>query len=208
MKGLILKDIYSLKKYGKTMLLLAVFYSFMIFMMGNAEVFLGTVVIMFAVASITSFAYDNQAGWDTYVSTLPVSRKNVVMSKYALSYLLALLGGLLALLVGWVNGILKGTGNFIEMLVSAYAMFAIAVVFVSVLLPLIYKFGVERSRIIIIAAVAIPVAAVMALAQSKAIPMPDEQTIKQALLLSPLIVAACCVLSYTISHAIYRKKEV
>ncbi len=208
MKGLILKDMYSLRKYGRTMLLLAVFYSFMIFMMGNADVFLGTVVIMFAVASITSFAYDNQAGWDIYVSTLPVSRRNVVMSKYALSYLLALLGGLLALLVGWVNGIIKGTGNFFEMLVSAYAMFAIAVIFVSVLLPLIYKFGVERSRIIIIAAVAIPVAAVMALAQTKAIPIPDEQTVKQALLLSPLIIAACCALSYAISNSIYRKKEV
>ena len=208
MKGLILKDIYSLRKYGRTILLIAAIYSIMIFITGNTEVFLGTVVIMFAVTSITSFVDDNQSGWDTYVRTLPASKKDVVMSKYVLSYLLALAGGLLALIVGWINGITKHSGNFSEMLVTSYVMFAIAVIFVSILLPFIYKFGVERARIIIIAAVAIPVAAVLALAQTKAIPVPDAQTVRQALILSPFIVVACCLLSFAISNAVYRKKEV
>lgn len=208
MKGLILKDIYNLRKHGRTMLLLAAAYSFMIFMTGNAEVFLGTVVIMFAATSITSLSYDSQSGWDTYVSTLPVSRSDVVMSKYILSYLFALAGGLIALLIGWINGIIKNSGNFFEMLVSAYVMFSIAVVFVSVLLPLIYKFGVERSRIIIIAAVAIPVAAVFAIVKTGVATMPNDQMVTRILFLSPFILAICVVLSYAISNMVYRKKEV
>lgn len=208
MKGLILKDLYNLRKYAKTVFLLAAFYTIIIFMMGNANMFLGTVVIMFAASSIASFAYDNQSGWDTYVNTLPVSRKDVVMSKYLLSYLLALAGGLFALLVGWINGLLKNTGNFTEMLVAAYAMFGAAVILVSILLPLIYKFGVERSRIIILAAVAIPVAAIFALAQTDSLVLPDAKTVEQLLWLSPLIVIVFCMLSCAISCAVYRKKEV
>ena len=208
MKGLILKDIYNLRKHGRTMLLLAAAYSFMIFMTGNAEVFLGTVVIMFAATSIASLSYDSQSGWDTYVSTLPVSRSDVVMSKYILSYLFALAGGLIALLIGWINGIIKNSGNFFEMLVSAYVMFSIAIVFVSVLLPLIYKFGVERSRIIIIAAVAIPVVAVFAIVKTGVATMPNDQMVTRILFLSPFILAICVVLSYAISNMVYRKKEV
>jgi hypothetical protein len=82
--------------------------------MGNADLFLGTIVLMFVMTSVASFAYDSQSGWDTYVNTLPVSKREVVLSKYVLSFLMALTGGLLALLVRGINGLLKNIGSFTE----------------------------------------------------------------------------------------------
>jgi hypothetical protein len=180
----------------------------MSFMMDSADLFVGMIVIMFAITPITSFAYDSQSGWDVYVTTLPVSRKDVVLSKYMLSLILVLTGGMLALLMGWFGGLIKNVGNFTETLLMTYAFCAVGLVFISILLPLVYKFGVERSRVIIIAVVAIPVAVGIALSQTGTLPEINEQTIGQALLLSPLVIVACSVLSYAISSAIYRNKEV
>jgi hypothetical protein len=208
MKGLILKDLYNLRKYGKTLLLISAFYIMLSFMMESESMFTGMIVIMFAITSVTSFAYDSQSGWDVYVHTLPVTRKDVVTSKYLLSYLLALTGGLLALLMGWINGLLKNISNFTETLIAAYALFAVGIIFISILLPLVYKFGVERSRVIVLAVIALPTAAFLVLAQTGTVVAPDEQTIRQVLLFSPVVVIVCGVLSFMISHTIYRRKEV
>lgn len=208
MKGLILKDMYNLRKYGKTVLLISAFYVMLTFMMDNSNLFAGMIVLMFAITSVTSFAYDSQSGWDVYVRTLPVAAKDVVMSKYLLSLLLGLVGSLLALLIGWINGLIKNFSNFTEMLVTAYALFAIGMIFISILLPLVYKFGVERSRVIILAIVAIPTAAFFVMAQTGKAITPDEQTIRQALLLSPFVIIVCGIVSFMISHGLYRRKEV
>lgn len=208
MKGLILKDLYNLRKYGKTLFLIAALYFMLSFMMDNADIFVGMIVIMFAITTVTSFAYDNQSGWDVYVNTMPVSKKDVVLSKYVLSLFLILTGGLLSVLMGWVNGLIRNIGNFSETLVTAYALCAVGLLFISILLPFVYKFGVERARVIIIAVVVIPVAAGFALSQTGTLPEISEQTVNQMLLFSPLIVAACCVLSIAISNAVYRKKEI
>jgi len=208
MKGLVLKDLYNLRKYGRTILLISAFYIMMTFMMENATMFAGMIVVMFAITSVTSFAYDSQSGWETYVLSIPVSRKDVVLSKYVLALLLAVAGELLAMLVGWLNGIIKNTSNFSEVLITAYVLFVVAVVFLSILLPLVYKFGVERSRVIILAVFAIPVAAGFVLGQTGTMPEISEQTVSQMLLLSPLAIVLCSIVSFMISFAIYRKKEV
>lgn len=208
MKGLILKDFYNLRKYGKTVLLISAFYVMLTFMMDNSNLFAGMIVLMVAITSVTSFAYDRQSGWDVYVQTLPVAAKDVVMSKYLLSLLLGLVGSLLALLIGWINGLIKNIPNFTEMLVTAYALLAIGMIFISILLPLVYKFGVERSRVIILAIIAIPTAAFFVMAQTGNEVVPDEQTIRRALLLSPVVIVVCGIVSFLVSRGIYRRKEV
>ena len=112
------------------------------------------------------------------------------------------------MLMGWLNGLIKNIPNFTEMLVTAYALFAIGMIFISILLPLVYKFGVERSRVIILAIIAIPTAAFLVMAQTDNAVLPNEQTIRQALLLSPVVIVVCGIVSFMISHGIYRRKEV
>lgn len=208
MRGLILKDLYSLRKDAKTVLLISSLFIVMILTMGNTDLFLSTILLMLSATPITSFVCDNQSGWDTYVTSLPVSRRKVVMSKYVLSFLLVLSGSLLVLLVRWVDGMIKNTGSFAETLVASYAMLCAAVILVSISLPLVYKLGVERSRIIVIAVAVIPASAVFMLAHTGALVVPDEQSIRQALLLSPVVTIVCSVVSFMISHEIYRRKEV
>lgn len=208
MTGLLLKDLYNLRKYGKTVFLISAFFVMIMLMMGNNTIFASMIALMFSITSVTSFAYDKQSGWDVYVNTLPVSRTDVVLSKYVLSVLLALTGGVISLLVGWVNGIIKNLSNFTDTLVLAYTLFAIGVIFISILLPVIYKFGEERSRVILLAIIAIPVTAFFVLNETGHLAAPDEQTVRQALLLSPLVLIVVSVVSFMISRSIFGKKEV
>lgn len=208
MRGLVLKDLYSLRKEGRTVLLISSLFIVIILTLGNMDLFLCTIMLMFSATSITSFVCDNQSGWDAYVMSLPISRRDVVMSKYMLSFLLALAGGLLALLVRWIKGLLNNISDFSETLIFAYSLFVAAVILISIFLPLVYKFGVERSRMILIAVAVIPGSVSFMLAHTGALVVPDEQTIRQALLLSPLVIIVCSIMSFMISHGIYRRKEI
>ena len=203
MRGLVLKDLYNLRKDGKMVLLISSLFIVIIFTLGNMDLFLSTIMLMFSATSITTFVCDKQSGWDTYVTSLPVPRRKVVMSKYVLSFLLALAGGLLALLVRWINGMIKNAGSFTETLVFAYSLFAAAVILISILLPLVYMFGERQARFMLVAIAAIPMTAFYVFRQ-----IPDEQIVKQILLLSPFVLVAFSIISFTVSHGIYRRKEV
>lgn len=207
MKGLIVKDLINLKKYSRTVLLIIAFYILFSFMVDSMEFLSGMIVLMCAVSTITSFAYDSQSGWDMYALTLPLPKKNIVLAKYVLALLLTLIGTLLAILAGWLIGLIKQQSNFVETLIVSYSLFAVAVLFLSVLLPLVYRFGVERSRVLIIAVFTIPTAAVIALAQTGAFTMPDETLINQLLVLSPPVLVACASGSIAISCRIFQRKR-
>ncbi|MEL7656992.1 MAG: ABC-2 transporter permease, partial [Bacillota bacterium] len=93
MIGLILKDFYTIRQYSKTMLFMLVFFALISAGLDNpAAFFEGFIIIMSTMMSIYSFSYDNLAKWDRYGLSLPVTRKEVVASKYILSLLLCLIG--------------------------------------------------------------------------------------------------------------------
>ena len=208
MKGLLLKDLLSLRRYMRTVMLLVAAYALMIFFMDSPYLLVGMIVLMSAMISVTSFSFDHMAGWDVYALSLPVSRKDVVRSKYLLALIFTSSGSLLSILIGVLYTLFTLKGSFTETLIASYALFAVGMVFVSILLPLLYKFGVEKARLLIIAVFAVPVAVIVALANIAGLEMPDEQLINRLLALSPLVLIAVLGISYFASCAIYRKKEV
>ncbi|HEX2998958.1 MAG TPA: ABC-2 transporter permease [Armatimonadota bacterium] len=211
MKGLIIKDLVNLKKSGRTILLIIAFYILFAFMVDSMEFLSGMIILMFAISTVSSFSYDSQAGWDTYARTLPLPKKDFVLSKYVLALLLTVSGTLLTLLLNWLFGLFKNESNFTEALITSYAIFAVAVIFLAVMLPLIYRFGAERSRIIIIAVFAIPAAAIVVLSRTNALAAPSEALLirlPMLLALSPLGLIAVSGISFAISCRIFSRKEV
>jgi len=196
----------NLKKYSRTVLLIVVFYIFFAFMMDSMSFMSGMIILMFAVTTVSSFSYDSQSGWETYALTLPLHKRNFVLSKYVLALLLTISGTLLSVLANWLFGLFKHKSNFSETLVTSYTIFAIAVIFLCIMLPLIYRFGAERSRVIILAVFAIPAAALVVLSQT-GMPMPDEALISRLLLSSPLVLIAASAISFALSCRIFQRKQ-
>ncbi|MDF2654538.1 MAG: hypothetical protein K0R19_1012 [Bacillota bacterium] len=210
MTGLLLKDFYSLRQYGKTMLFMLVFFAFLSAGMDNpASFFEGFMIIMSMMMAIYSFSYDNLAKWDRFGLSLPVTRTEVVAGKYLLSLILCMLGGILAFLLSSVILTFRPVEDFglKEHLYSLVGVSAIGIFLFSILLPLIFKFGVEKSRLFLIAIFAAPTAAVISFGQL-GIELPSGVVLLGLLKLLPLIAVVAFLLSFLVSNRIYCSKEI
>ena len=79
--------------------------------------------------------------------------------------------------------------------------------YVSVMLPLLFRFGVEKGRLMILLVVFVPVGIFMLLDWA-GVSMPKSDTEITALLkILPVVALAALILSVLVSVAIYQKKE-
>ena len=206
MKGLLIKDFLNLRKYGRSVILILAFYVLYGLMLDNANFIIGMIVLLFSMMAITSFSYDDLAKWDKYALSLPVTRKEMVLSKYILATILSVVGALLALLATIGVSLINTPVSINEQLLITYALFATSIIFISILLPLIYKFGVEKSRIMMILVFAVPTAMVFVLS-SIGFQLPTESQLMMLLYASPIILIALYSISYFISYSVYKKKD-
>lgn len=147
MKGLLLKDWYMMVKYCKAwMLILAV-------MMGASAfsekpmLFLMYPVMLAGLTAVTLIAYDERSGWTTLSRAMPYSKAQLVSVKYIVTLLLLAMAAVLAVVVQLVRagtgaGNASSMGGILGMLLSA------GLVTPAVLLPLVFRFGVEKARIL------------------------------------------------------------
>ena len=166
MIGLILKDMYVMKRYMKTLLILLIGYIFLGYTMNNI-LFMGSwLLIIFAMLSITSFSYDDAAKWNNYALTMPIRRIDLVRSKYVLSLLLILAGSVLSLVFSVTLTLAKGSPVTSELFYSQAAVVFIAIFIISAVLPLMIKFGAEKARIMMFIIVMLPSCAVILIGKS------------------------------------------
>ena len=147
MKGLLLKDWYMMVKYCKAwMLILAV-------MMGASAfsekpmLFLMYPVMLAGLTAVTLIAYDERSGWTTLSRAMPYSKAQLVSVKYIVTLLLLAMAAVLAVVgqlvrAGTGAGNAGSMGGILGMLLSA------GLVTPAVLLPLVFRFGVEKARIL------------------------------------------------------------
>lgn len=199
MKGLLMKDLLNLKRQGGIILLVLAMYGLFAFSSGMSEV-LGSMICVFgAMLPVTALAYDERAKWDKYALTMPVTRRQMVISKYLLGLLLTAV----ALVINVAVQAIKSPVDPWEILLMPLCLAGVGVAFLALLMPLLFRFGTEKARLLMLLMVAIPVAGVMLLA-NRNIPLPDENMQIALLLLIPLILLA---VSIPLSIRIYEKKE-
>jgi ABC-2 type transport system permease protein len=202
MTGLIIKDLLNLKKQGKIYLLLVVFYFAMGLVNENTSMFTSMMTMVAVLIPLTAMAYDERSKWDRYALTMPISRKNMVMSRYLLGLIFLIVAFVLSMLVNMVISNMKTAENTLVVLGG----FSTGLMLMSVIFPLLFKFGVEKGRILMMIVIFIPVAALMMISKL-GISMPDEEIIKSVIYLSPIIGAVIFLISIYVSLWIYKKKE-
>ncbi len=213
MMGMILKDLYTLARYSRFLLVYLLLFG-VIFMGQEGAAFGSMVVVLVATLSISTFSYDDQAGWDKYALSTPVSRKKVVLAKYLLSLLLVALGAVLGLVLTFAAALLRGGAVAMEALVTLGASALLGAVCISVVIPFIYKFGTEKSRLIMMLVYALPALGIAGLAhmlsqpQVAAIARWFEASAGALLVAVPLFCIAVICFSYILSVRIYQKKEI
>lgn len=206
MKGLILKDLYMAKKYFRSFLLLIILF------LGMALVDQGNLFFVFypcllsGMIPVTLLAYDEQAKWDVYAGTLPVTRAQVVSAKYLIGLMAQ---AAVILLVAVSQGIRNAVTHWLpwgEYLDMMYMLVFISGFASSITLPFMFKLGVEKGRMayyVMIGVVAGGSAMLSGIfAEGGAISIPT--------LLPPVMALAAVgivALSWQLSIRFYEKKE-
>lgn len=152
MKGLLLKDGYQTVSQMKTMYL-TVAVVLVVWMFSTSDSYalpISYAAIFLGVLPVNLLGYDQNSGWVEYSLTLPVSKKVLVAEKYLVGLLCAaasvVIGGLFVVVLSLRKGAaLDGTalffvGNGVNTILLMNG----------ISLPLMYRFGAEKARMIYI----------------------------------------------------------
>ncbi|MDP4109687.1 MAG: ABC-2 transporter permease [Bacillota bacterium] len=206
MKGLLLKDFFLFIKNIKFYVFALGFFFVLSFLYNDSGFISGMVVLYFTLFAVSSFSYDDLAGFDIYARSLPVTRKEIVASKYLLGLILSFSGGVLSIVFGLIFNVLKGKSGILKQLLVSYTVICIGLFFLCLILPLIYKFGTEKSRYLMFIIFLIPTLLFVGLSKMNAGHSLAE-ILPLLLKLSPAILVVFLVLSFLASCNIYERKE-
>ena len=211
MQGLLLKDFYNLKKtMGLLAVMLVVFG--VVFIPQGGGLFAGMAILMGTTLTISTMSYDHMAKWDVYALSMPVSRRQMVGEKYLFMLIAAGAGTLIALAGEFVR--LASTGAsasaFLDGLLQTVLILSVGLLFGSLMLPLIFKFGVEKARLVMLLSLCLPLVVVWGggrLVQRSMYAVQPASWLDQVIVLLPVAAAAALGISYLASVRIFEKKE-
>ena len=204
MKGLLLKDFFTISKSLRAFLLIIVVFACLPGF--NMAVF---AVVYAALLPMTAISYDERCKWDTMAAMLPYSPTELVVSKYLLGYIAVLGAAVLALLVHTVYG-LVGVASGSDYVSSIVGGAFSGLLIMALSLPAIFKFGVEKGRLlffVILLAVFGGGAAAMAATGGGALSSLANGLGKATGLVLVLALIAINVLSIYLSVRFYSRKE-
>ncbi|HAQ41200.1 MAG TPA: ABC-2 transporter permease [Clostridiales bacterium] len=202
MTGLLLKDFLNLKRHSKVYLILMIFYFILGIASKDFAMFGSMITVFAAIMPITSMAYDEKNNWDRYALTMPISRKDLVLSRYIFGMIFLCAAFIITLVI---NLVLGGSSIF-EVIMTNLGIFALGIIIMSVIFPVIFKFGVEKGRIFMMMVLLAPTAAMVVLSKL-GFTLQDEKSAKAFIYFLPVIGIAAFAASVLISVSIYGKKE-
>jgi len=203
MSGLMMKDLFNLRPMAKTLILMFFIFGIIFIPMGNVMTVYFLLMIFAALLPMTSLTMDDLAKWDRYALTMPVTRKDIVTSKYLLMIIFFCVSIVISGIIAGFSYYLmpqNATPLWFIILVGSLGLFYGALLF-----PLLYKFGSEKARymmFVLMAVIGILLVGWFAL---------FGESVTGNLLIYILITAAVSVAafiaSYFVSVRLYEKKE-
>lgn len=152
MKGLLIKD-FRLMKTQKSFFLVVVALGIIVLLFSDNGIFAsGFMSFVFSLFSISTISYDEFDNGNAFLFSLPVSREIYSIEKYCFGFLLGVSAWAVTSLLALLSAIRKGQGSFQEMLAGSFILLPLMLVMLAVMIPIIFKFGGEKGRIVMILA--------------------------------------------------------
>ncbi len=216
MKGLLLKDLYTISGYGKQYGIVFLFMAVWSAVTKSISFLTMYSILLGGMLVLSTMSVDENAHFNRYALTMPVSKKTLLKEKYLALVLLIGVGSLFTcLIVGGAVAMHLSDGN--EEWVMLLTMTTFFLISYSVTFPIIFKYGIEKARYIYIL-----VTMAMAVAVVGGVSVLDEIGFSELLLLEGvpvfvdvlLLIGICggldilaVYLSYRISLKIVRERE-
>ena len=207
MLGLLKKNLILSTQRSKWVLCILGLYLAIGLFSGGADIVFMLLPIMFSVESVNAVAYDATCEWDLFASALPVSRRQIVLAQYLTSYGMILASSVVSAVGSVIYASVSGEPIKLA-LGSAVGMAICSLLYVSITTPVIYKFGVEKLRLVIMLmmiGIGILIYAVISLSNGAVGDFELNLPLIGAICAVPAI--ALCVGSIFVSMKIYENKE-
>jgi len=204
MKGLLLKDYFTLLKQLRFYLIFLLIFTII------PNMNLSSIAIVYAaMLPITVIAYDERSKWDQLAAMIPYSKRELVFSKYLLGYIGVALFSIITLVLQVAVGLIGKNGFSTEQGMTIFVTAAAALVLLAINLPFMFWLGVERGRVVFMIIIGVTVFLGMMSADS-AKNLLANQTIteSQLIVLSGAVTIFANVVSVFISSKIYRNKKI
>ncbi|MCR4580914.1 MAG: ABC-2 transporter permease [Bacilli bacterium] len=156
MKGLIIKDLLFLKSTWKNLIVIFIGSLLISIAIGNYLLAISVVPIMLLSSGINTFQTDEFYNTESFTLSFPLSRKKIVLAKYLFTLILLLLAVYVSLIIYFGIGVtIKPNSNGLNIdMLKTFSMLLFSSLFVnSVFYPVIYKYGCEKSRFVLMSIV-------------------------------------------------------
>lgn len=215
MKSLILKDLYNIGHNAKSMFFMLLVFAFIFIPFSGPQAYIIASGILCSMMIITTFSFDDSSKWMKYAMVTPVTKKDLVAGKFIVLLIFSAIGAVSGLVIGSVGGIIvhkvdySNISNILIMLFITIVSLVIAEIIGSVSIPLLFKFGAEKARMLSLVALIIPAAicfGVYELLLFFGVSFTDN-FVFILLCCSPVVALLWNLLMYKISYVIFSKKE-
>jgi len=184
MKGLVLKDLLALKSIMKTIIFIIGIFMFSGIVSGNT--FLVTYAAVYAaIMPLNLMAYDESCRFNRFAQMLPVSATQLVTARYIAGLTVCLAAAFVSVFALAISG-----NNWAE---GAITGIVVPMVYQIFTIPVMYKWGVEKSRYITMAAFFVPFVIIMFMDSEGA--LTDAVAALEKLPAAPLIAATMTVIA-------------
>ena len=202
MKALLIKDMYTIVKMLKL-------YLGLIIILAAIPGFSSTgfAVIYAGLLPISVLSYDERLKWDKLAAMMPFSDRDIVVSKYVLGYILLAASAAVSYIGSLAAAAFMRETVSAELFSQLIQICAIGIILMSVNMPLMFKMGVEKARLLFIISVGFVIAAVSF--SQRVYESAEVSSVEIGSISLPLFFAAVAVslVSMVISVSIYKRKE-
>lgn len=214
MKGLLLKDFYTLWKNGR--IFFVVFVVISAISGAGSWSYMGFWLVLMGMQTVNTFSYDNYCNWNLFALTMPITRKDVVRSKFLLQLFLTFGSALAFLLVSLVSSLVLRTfhaENLLEMALTAWNIAWVILLMGNVSNPLLFRFPPERARLISMLVYLLPMCAGIGAGSVMTDELPVASApqlmgfLYRAAVATPILSLIVSGLCYYFSCRIFQKKD-
>ena len=210
MKGLVKYDLMQLAGTSKKSFYLLYFVGLAAVgvMLGGGTICSYMAVMIGCMTGVSFFSYESWYHWDSYCAVMPLSNRQIIVSRY-ISLLIVTGCGVLW---GIVIGVLALTAGKMDLtwtqwLLSMVQTVLAALLYMGIEIPVMYRFGVERGRIVNILLFIILFAGISALAEINEMPAAVTSVVQLVFGVVWVVILLCFPVSIAVSMRIRAKKE-
>lgn len=209
------KDLYNIGHNAKSMLLILLVFAIGLIMVSGVESYIISSGVLCSMMIVTTFTFDDHCKWSKYALVMPICKKDIVKAKFIVLIIFCIAG----ICVGTIFGVAGGVAmhkmalsmeGIVTMLFMGFVGLIVSVIFGSMSIPLVFKYGAEKGRMLLLISFAVPLGIcfmVYEILMMLGVKITD-QLIFTILCASPLIAAIWIYTMYRISCRIFYKQEI